>query len=105
MKPLGTHNYFVYLLTNVNRRVLYTGMTENLVRRLIEHEEDAKDMKEHFTGKYNCYFLLYWERFEWVEHAINREKQIKGWSRAKKEKLITDFNPHWDFLNKTISEN
>jgi putative endonuclease len=102
MKPLGTHNYFVYIITNSNRKVLYTGMTDHLVRRLFEHKEDSFDAKKHFAGKYNCYYLLYWERFDWVDHAIVREKQIKGWTRAKKDALINDFNPNWVFLNDTI---
>ena len=102
MKPLGTHNYFVYITTNKTRKVLYTGVTDHLVRRLVEHEEDSKDQKEHFAGRYNCYYLLYWERFEWIDHAINREKQIKNMSRVKKESLIDAFNPNWNFLNKTI---
>jgi putative endonuclease len=102
MKPIGTHNYFVYITTNTRRNVLYIGMTNDLQRRLEEHEQDAKSEKKHFTGKYQVYLLIYWERFEWIHHAIEREKELKGWTRAKKEKLIAHFNPDWDFLNKEI---
>lgn len=99
MKPIGLHNYFVYITTNKNKTVLYTGITGNLKTRLQEHENDSKEIRIHFTGQYNVYYLIYWERFQYVEHAIAREKQIKGWTRAKKEKLISDFNPEWTFLN------
>ena len=104
MKPIGTHNYFVYILTNKNKTVLYTGVTNELKNRLFWHEEDSKNRKTHFTGKYNVFYLLYYERFQDVEQAIAREKQIKGWSRAKKEKLICEFNPEWNFLNAFIDE-
>ncbi|MFV0418509.1 MAG: GIY-YIG nuclease family protein [Dysgonomonas sp.] len=101
-KPLGTHNYFVYIVTNKNKRVLYTGVTNDLKRRLYEHEEDSKNRKLYFTGKYNAFHLIYWERFEYIEQAIDREKEIKGWSRMKKERLISSFNPEWLFLNDEI---
>lgn len=78
---------------------MYTGVTGNLKKRLYEHEQDAKTGRLHFTGKYNAYYLIYWERFQYVDHAINREKQIKGWLRVKKEQLISEFNPDWKFLN------
>ncbi|NDV94395.1 GIY-YIG nuclease family protein [Dysgonomonas sp. 521] len=102
MKPLGTHNYFVYILTNQNKSVLYVGVTNDLRRRLYEHEQDSKTEKSHFTGKYNLYYLIYWEKFEYIEQAIDREKEIKGWKRVKKDKLISDFNPDWNFLNNDI---
>ena len=102
MKPIGVHNYFVYITTNKNKQVLYTGLTNDLRIRLIQHEDDAKKDKKHFAGRYNCVYLVYWERFERVEHAIEREKEIKGWTRAKKKLLITEFNPDWRFLNEEI---
>lgn len=101
-KPLGTHNYFVYIVTNKNKTVLYTGVTNDLKRRLYEHEEDSKNQKLHFTGKYNAFHLLYWEQFEYIEQAIDREKEIKGWTRIKKERLISSFNLEWLFLNNEI---
>lgn len=102
MKPIGTHNYFVYITTNKLKTVLYTGVTNDLARRLYEHEQDATTGKKHFAGRYNVYYLLYWERFQYIAHAIEREKQIKGWVRKKKEALISAFNPDWRFLNEEI---
>jgi putative endonuclease len=76
-------------------------MTNNLEQRIIEHYLDRTE-KKTFTGKYNCHFLLFYESFENVTHAINREKEIKGWLRSKKEVLITNFNPNWLFLNEEL---
>jgi putative endonuclease len=102
MKPVGSHNYFVYIITNKYKTVLYTGVTNDLKRRLFEHESDVNTVKKHFTGKYNVCFLIYYERFQYIEHAIEREKQIKGWLRSRKEQLISEFNPEWRFLNEEI---
>ena len=99
MKPIGTHNYFIYIVTNERKTVLYTGVTNSLKKRLWEHKQDALTEKKTFAGKYNCYNLLYWERSEYIEHAIDREKQIKGWKRIKKVELINSLNPEWKFLN------
>jgi putative endonuclease len=93
--------YSVYIVTNKNKTVLYTGMTNNLEQRIIEHYLDRIE-KKTFTGKYNCHFLLFYESFENVTNAINREKEIKGWIRNKKEILITNFNPNWLFLNEEL---
>ena len=101
MKPLGTHNYYVYILTNKNRTVLYTGVTKNLVERLHYHNNPLPFSKS-FTAKYKCFFLIYFEHFTEIEAAIKREKEIKGKSRAKKENLISSFNPNWKFLNQKI---
>ena len=102
MKPIGTHNYYIYITTNRTKKVLYTGITNELRRRLWEHQQDAQTEKRTFAGKYNCYYLIYWERFQYVEHAIDREKEIKGWVRRKKEDLINTFNPAWRFLNEEV---
>lgn len=96
------HNYYVYMTTNITRTVLYTGVTNELKRRLHEHKEDALVGKKHFTGKYNAYYLVYWERFEDINDAIVREKEIKGWTRVKKEFLIKELNPEFLFLNDEI---
>ncbi|TAL57639.1 MAG: GIY-YIG nuclease family protein [Bacteroidetes bacterium] len=80
--------YFVYITMNKNKTVLYTGKTNNLKRRLLEHKEDAQNEKKTFAGKYNCYHLLHFEKFETPKQAGAREKQIKGWSRKKKDALI-----------------
>lgn len=101
MKTFGTHNYFVYILTNKNKTVLYTGVTNELEKRLYEHKNPAADLR-CFTKKYNCYFLLFYEQFQDVNQAIAREKELKGWKREKKEKLITSFNSDWRFLNDDI---
>ena len=102
MKPIGTHNYFTYITTIKNKTVLYTGVTNDLRYRIWQHEEDSRNSKKSFAGKYNCYHLVYFERYQYIAHAIEREKEIKGWLRKKKEKLINDFNPNWRFLNDEI---
>ena len=99
MKTFGTHNYFVYILTNDPRTVLYTGVTNDLPTRINEHRAARSRGKFSFAGRYNCFNLIYYERFGEIEYAIEREKQIKGLSRGKKEKLISDFNPYWEFLD------
>ncbi len=102
MKPIGTHNYFVYILTNKNKTVLYTGVTNDIERRLMEHQNKNFAKQFSFTWKYNCFYLIYYEHFEYIEHAIDREKQIKGWKREKKEELINSFNHDWRFLNNEV---
>ena len=98
LKPKGIHNYYAYIITNKNKTVLYTGVTNNLKRRLYEHNNPKKKSKS-FSARYNTGFLLYYEHFTWIQVAIAREKQIKGISRSKKESLINGFNPEWAFLN------
>ena len=103
MKLSTAHNYYVYILTNKNKTVLYTGITNNLPRRLQEHAANALPIHPpSFAGKYNAYHLIYYERFAQVESAIAREKEIKGWRRSKKEALINIVNPEWKFLNDEI---
>ncbi|HCT29933.1 MAG TPA: endonuclease [Bacteroidales bacterium] len=96
---MNFHNYFVYITTNHNKTVLYTGVSNDLKRRLYEHEQDSKSLKNTFAGKYNCSHLVYFGIFQNIEHAISREKEIKGWKRVKKENLISAFDPEWKFLN------
>lgn len=76
-------SYCVYILTNKIKTVLYTGMTNDLEQRLIEHYLDRIERKT-FTGKYNCHFLVFYENYGYVNDAIAREKEIKGWLRSKK---------------------
>ncbi len=103
MKTLGTHNYFVYITTNKNKTVLYTGVTNDLNTRLAQHYENSLSFPSNgFAAKYNAVYLIYWERFAFIEHAIEREKEIKGWRRSKKEALIAAMNPEWKFLNDEI---
>ena len=101
MKTLGTHNYYVYILTNKNKTVLYTGFTNNLKERIYFHQNPTA-LSKSFTTKYNCFYLIYYEHFADADQAILREKQIKGYRRSKKEALIDKFNPKWKFLNETI---
>jgi len=77
--------------------VLYTGVTNDLVRRCFEHK---KKIKSGFATKYNVDKLVYFEIFDFIDLAIKREKQIKGYSRAKKDALIEKSNVHWDDLYK-----
>lgn len=79
-------------MTNINNTVLYTGVTNDLKRRVFEHREKLVD---GFTKKYNVMKLVYYEIFGDPENAILREKQIKSESRKKKVKLINEFNPSW----------
>ena len=88
--------YYVYILTNKTNRVLYTGVTNNLTRRTLEHI--YKTDKSGFAERYNCNKLVYFESTTDVKIAIEREKQIKGMIRAKKIKLIENFNPEWNDL-------
>jgi putative endonuclease len=93
------HNYFLYIVTNKNKTTLYIGVTNNIQKRLAQHHFDNKHSRKSFAGKYGCYNLIYYEGFETPTEAINREKEIKKWRREKKEKLINNFNPEWQFLN------
>ena len=88
--------YYVYILTNWSNKVLYTGVTNNLERRLYEHKN--KSIKG-FTEKYNVKKLVYFDSTTDVKAAIAREKQIKGWTRNKKNVLIESINPHWNDLS------
>ena len=94
-----SENYYVYIMTNKYNTVLYTGVTNDLVRRVYEHKNK---LVEGFTAKYNLTKLVYYEIYNDVKEAINREKQIKGWKREKKEDLIKEFNPMWKDLYEEI---
>ena len=80
---MKNHNYFVYILTNKNRTVLYTGVTNNLITRLTQLREN-KDNTFSFIHRYNCFYLIYFEKYVYIDMAIQREKKIKGWLRRKK---------------------
>jgi putative endonuclease len=84
---------FVYILTNDNNTVLYTGVTSNLKERVDEHK--GKAYPGSFTARYNIRKLVYFESFEGIGQAIKREKQIKAGSRKKKIDLINCYNPEW----------
>lgn len=102
MPNIKDHNYFVYITTNPKKTVLYIGVTNDLNTRLLQHKEDNLNDKISFAGKYFCFNLIYYERFANVNHAIDREKELKGWTRLKKKNLIESFNPTWKFLNNEI---
>lgn len=89
--------YFVYILTNKNNTVLYTGVTNSLQRRLHEHRNSKGSS---FTAKYRCTKLVYFEEAIDSLSAIQREKQIKAGSRAKKLQLVDSQNPKWEDLGK-----
>ncbi len=88
---MGGKNYYVYILTNQHKTVLYTGVTNDLARRVSEH----RDQRAGFTGRYNVTRLMYYEWFDDVNAAIAREKKIKAGSRQKKIELINRNNPAW----------
>jgi putative endonuclease len=85
------HSYFTYIMAS-RSRTLYIGMTRDLLKRVFEHK-----WREHegFTARYNCDRLVWFECFQWVQNAIAREKELKGWRRAKKIALIELTNPGW----------
>lgn len=87
--------YYVYLLTNKTLTVLYTGVTNNLIRRIYEHKNK---LQKGFTQKYNVDRLVYYEVYQSIIDAIEREKKIKGWSRKKKNRLVHTLNPLWKDL-------
>jgi putative endonuclease len=91
---------YIYILTNKNHTVLYTGVTSNLANRLYEHSTGL--YRNSFTNKYNVKELVYYEEFLSIEEAIYREKQIKAGSRRKKLDLINRFNPDWNDLTGSI---
>ena len=86
-------------MTNRYKNVLYTGVTNNIERRVSGHENELHD---GFTKKYHCNFLVFYETHPDIFSAISREKQIKSWRREKKNELISNFNPEWKFLNASI---
>ncbi len=94
-------SYFVYILTNAGRNVLYIGVTNDLSRRIQEHYA-ATLVEKGFTGKYKACHLIYFEECQDPSTAIAREKQLKNWSRSKKEALIATKNPDWIFLESDL---
>ena len=93
--------YYIYILANKTNSTLYIGVTNNLQRRLYEHQHKLVD---GFTKKYNVNKLVYYEVYEDVELAITREKVLKKWSRVKKDNLITQFNQDWVDLTDVVNQ-
>ena len=95
------HNYYIYIMTNKMNTVVYTGITNNLARRVWEHKNSQQNSKS-FTSRYKLTKLIYYEWFDNVESAIYREKQIKAGSRKQKLELIMKLNLHWEDLSNTL---
>ena len=92
--------YFVYLLANVSNVALYTGVTNDLIRRVYEHKQQI-DPKS-YTARYHFHKLVYYEACTDVRAAIEREKQSKGWNRKRKNALVERMNPVWEDLYETL---
>ena len=95
-------NYYVYILASETNVTIYTGVTNNLLRRVYEHKNNVDP--DSFTAKYKVHKLVYYEETADVRSAIGREKQIKSWNRSRKNKLVSEFNPAWKDLYPMISE-
>ncbi len=94
-----TKTFYVYIVTNRSRVVLYTGITNNLVRRVSQHQNGEI---ERFTKIYKVNRLVYYETFKDRRAAISREKEIKGWRRSKKNALVEKLSPKWTDLSSTL---
>lgn len=92
---MSQKTYYVYVLTNWNNKVMYIGVTSDLVKRVYEHKNK---LSAGFTQRYNINKLVYFEETRDIYAAIAREKQLKGWKREKKNVLIEKFNPEWEEL-------
>ncbi|WP_207429633.1 GIY-YIG nuclease family protein [Pedobacter sp. SYSU D00535] len=86
----------VYMMTNTHKTTLYIGVTSDLVSRIRDHM--SKKYKNSFTAKYNLHICVYYEYYPRIEEAIEREKELKKWSRKKKNALIKSQNPEWENL-------
>ncbi len=88
--------YYVYILSNNTNVTIYTGVTNDLIRRVYEHGIGADP--DSFTARYGVHKLVYFEETPDVYSALSREKQIKSWNRRRKNELIASVNPHWEDL-------
>ena len=91
--------YYIYILTSKDNAVMYIGVTNDLHRRLCEHKNERI---EGFTKKYHVHKLVYFEEYSEINLAIAREKQLKAWTRAKKNLLVQTQNPNWDDLGECL---
>ncbi len=96
------NNYFVYIITNNSKSILYTGVTNCLQTRLYEHRQQVGDFST-FCGRWHVHNLLLWESYNSPQEALEREREIKKWTRARKEALIAIHNPDKAFLNLKMS--
>ena len=90
---MASESYYIYILVNKDNNVMYIGITNNLHRRLREHRNEET---EGFTKKYHLHKLVYFEKFSSPQAAIKREKEIKGWTRKRKNDRVTQYNPKWE---------
>ena len=88
--------YYVYILSNTTNSTIYTGVTNNLVKRIYEHKNTLDP--DSFTARYHIHKLVYYEATSDVTTAIEREKQIKSWNRKRKNQLVDGMNPRWEDL-------
>ena len=88
--------YYVYILSNTTNSTVYTGVTNNLLKRVYEHKQNLDPTS--FTARYHIHKLVYYETTSDVRSAIEREKQIKSWSRKRKNQLVDGMNPRWEDL-------
>ena len=93
-------NYYVYILANTTGTVVYIGVTKDLIRRVYEHKHKLDP--NSFTAKYDVHKLVYFESTSDVRAVIEREKQLKGWNRKRKNKLVESMNPRWEDLYDSI---
>ncbi|WP_445455700.1 GIY-YIG nuclease family protein [Flavobacterium sp. HNIBRBA15423] len=100
----GYHTYYVYILTNKHRTTFYIGVTNNLKIRLQQHIDSVQENTHSFVSRYKTEYLVYYEKYTWIQEAIAREKQLKGWRREKKLSLIQSFNENFTFLNHQFLE-
>ena len=90
---MKSKKYYIYIMTNKYRKVLYIGVTGNLEHRIWQHKNHK--LKKSFTDKYNCEYCIYYEEYDYINNAIDRETELKKWNRNKKEALINRLNPEW----------
>ena len=93
-------NYYVYILSNITGTTIYIGVTRDLVRRVYEHKHKLDPSS--FTARYDIHKLVYYESTSDIRAAIEREKQLKGWNRKRKNKLVEKMNPRWEDLYESI---
>ena len=92
--------YFVYIMSNISNSTIYVGVTNDIERRVEEHRTfDSRS----FTSRYNCHKLVYYEEYSSIDEAIAREKQIKSWSRNRKDRMIDGMNPERNDLMPEIA--
>ena len=91
---------YIYIMTNKNKSTLYIGVTSDLVKRIYEHRNHENP--NSFTARYNLDYCVYYEEFADIDTAILREKQLKGWTRKKKDCLINQINPDWKDLSSDL---